>query len=253
MKYSRSDGKKWPCMLDHWDNLDGSIERGYAGRSLWKWDELPATIDPRLHDYARANASIGLNGSVVNSVNANPKSLTAEYIAKAAAIADVFRPYGIKVYFSANFATPRMLKELETNDPQDPAVQKWWKDKADEIYKAIPDFGGFVVKANSEGQPGPQDYKRTHADGANLLADAVRPHGGVVMWRAFVYDASVDPDRVKRAYKEFVPLDGTFRDNVFVQVKNGPLDFMAQRSSSRVGRARSLRASATSCTHASSR
>jgi alpha-glucuronidase len=213
-------------MLNHWDNLDGSIERGYAGRSLWNWDELPKTIDPRLHDYARANASIGLNGTVINSVNANPKSLTAEYIAKAAAIAHVFRPYGLKVYFSANFATPRMLKELDTADPTDPAVQQWWKAKADEIYKAIPDFGGFLVKANSEGQPGPQDYKRTHADGANLLADAVAPHGGIVMWRAFVYDASVDPDRVKRAYKEFVPLDGTFRDNVFVQVKNGPLDFM---------------------------
>jgi alpha-glucuronidase len=213
-------------ILNHWDNLDGSIERGYGGRSLWKWNELPGTIDPRLHDYARANASIGLNGTVINSVNANPKSLTAEYIAKAAAIADVFRPYGLKVYFSANFATPRMLKELPISDPQDPAVQKWWKDKADEIYKAIPDFGGFLVKANSEGQPGPQDYKRTHADGANLLADAVRPHGGIVMWRAFVYDAGVDPDRVKRAYKEFVPLDGTFRDNVFVQIKNGPLDFM---------------------------
>ena len=213
-------------ILNHWDNLDGSIERGYAGRSLWKWDELPATIDPRLHDYARANASIGLNGTVINSVNANPRSLTADYIAKAAAIADVFRPYGLKVYLSANFAAPVRIGGLTTADPHDPAVQQWWKDKAAEIYKAIPDFGGFTVKANSEGQPGPQDYKRTHADGANLLADAVKPHGGIVMWRAFVYDATVDPDRVKRAYKEFVPLDGTFRDNVFVQTKNGPLDFM---------------------------
>jgi alpha-glucuronidase len=213
-------------ILNHWDNLDGSIERGYAGRSLWKWEELPATIDPRLHDYARANVSIGLNGTVINSVNANPKSLTADYIAKAAAIADVFRAYGLKVYLSANFAAPRTIGGLATADPQDPAVQQWWKAKADEIYKAIPDFGGFTVKANSEGQPGPQDYKRNHADGANLLADAVKPHGGIVMWRAFVYDATVDPDRIKRAYKEFVPLDGVFRDNVFVQTKNGPLDFM---------------------------
>ena len=213
-------------ILNHWDNLDGSIERGYGGRSLWKWEELPGTIDPRLHDYARANVSIGLNGTVINSVNANPKSLTADYIAKAAAIADVFRPYGLKVYLSANFAAPVRIGGLKNADPLDPAVQQWWKDKASEIYKAIPDFGGFTVKANSEGQPGPQDYKRNHADGANLLADAVKPHGGIVMWRAFVYDATVDPDRVKRAYKEFVPLDGTFRDNVFVQTKNGPLDFM---------------------------
>jgi len=213
-------------LLNHWDNLDGSIERGYAGRSLWKWEELPARIDPRLADYARANASLGLNGTVLNNVNANARSLTAEYIAKAAAVADTFRPYGLKVYLSANFAAPRSIGGLATADPLDPAVRQWWKDKATEIYKAIPDFGGFLVKANSEGQPGPQDYKRTHADGANMLADAVKPHGGVVMWRAFVYDATVDPDRINRAYKEFVPLDGTFRDNVFVQTKNGPLDFM---------------------------
>jgi alpha-glucuronidase len=213
-------------MLNHWDNLDGSIERGYAGRSLWKWDELPVRVDPRLVDYARANASLGLNGTVLNNVNANARSLTAEYIAKAAAIADTFRPYGLKVFLSANFAAPRTIGGLQTADPLDPAVQKWWSDKATEIYKAIPDFGGFLVKANSEGQPGPQDYKRTHADGANMLADAVKPHGGIVMWRAFVYDASVDPDRINRAYKEFVPLDGKFRDNVFVQTKNGPLDFM---------------------------
>jgi alpha-glucuronidase len=213
-------------VLNHWDNLDGSIERGYGGRSLWKWEELPATVDPRLHDYARANASIGLNGTVINSVNANARSLTADYIADAKAIADTFRPYGLKVYLSANFAAPVRIGGLETADPHDPAVQQWWKDKATEIYRAIPDFGGFTVKANSEGQPGPQDYQRTHADGANLLADAVKPHGGIVMWRAFVYDATVDPDRVKRAYKEFVPLDGVFRDNVFVQTKNGPLDFM---------------------------
>jgi alpha-glucuronidase len=213
-------------LLNHWDNLDGSIERGYAGRSLWKWDELPGKVDPRLLDYARANASLGLNGTVLNNVNANARSLTPEYIAKAAAIAGTFRPYGLKVYLSANFAAPRTIGGLTTADPLDPAVQQWWKNKASEIYKAIPDFGGFLVKANSEGQPGPQDYKRTHADGANMLADAVKPHGGIVMWRAFVYDATVDPDRINRAYKEFVPLDGTFRDNVLVQTKNGPLDFM---------------------------
>ena len=212
-------------LLNHWDNLDGTIERGYAGRSLWNWDELPDRVDPRIDDYARANASIGINGTAINSVNANPRSLTAPYILKAAAIADRLRPFGIRVYLSANFAAPRVLKELDTTDPLDPAVARWWKDKAAEIYKHIPDFGGFVVKANSEGQPGPQDYKRTHADGANVLADAVAPHGGIVMWRAFVYDASVDPDRVKRAYLEFVPLDGRFRDNVLVQVKTGPLDF----------------------------
>ena len=213
-------------LLNHWDNLNGSIERGYAGRSLWKWDELPAAIDPRLHDYARANASLGLNGTVLNNVNANAQSLTAGYIAKAAAIADTFRPYGMKVYLSANFAAPSTIGGLKTADPLDQAVRQWWKAKAAEIYQAVPDFGGFLVKANSEGQPGPQDYQRTHADGANMLADAVKPYGGVVMWRAFVYDASVDPDRIKRAYMEFVPLDGTFRDNVIVQTKNGPLDFM---------------------------
>jgi alpha-glucuronidase len=212
-------------VLNHWDNLDGTIERGYAGASLWKWDELPGRVDPRVADYARANASIGINGSVINSVNANPKSLSAAYIEKTAALADALRPYGVRAYLSANFAAPKLLGGLPTADPLDPTVAKWWRDKADEIYARIPDFGGFLVKANSEGQPGPQDYHRTHADGANVLADAVRPHGGIVMYRAFVYDAEVDPDRVKRAYKEFVPLDGRFRDNVFVQVKNGPLDF----------------------------
>jgi alpha-glucuronidase len=212
-------------ILDHWDNLNGAIERGYAGRSLWKWEELPARLDPRLQEYARANASIGINGSVLNNVNASPNSLSAPYLEKTAAIANVFRPYGIRVYLSANFAAPRTLGGLQTADPLDPDVARWWRAKADEIYKLIPDFGGFVVKANSEGQPGPQDYGRTHADGANMLADAVAPHGGIVMWRAFVYDDTVDPDRVKRAYKEFVPLDGRFRDNVMVQVKNGPLDF----------------------------
>jgi alpha-glucuronidase len=208
-------------LLNHWDNLDGSIERGYAGGSLW-W---PDRVDQRLVDYARANASIGINGTVINSVNANPQSLTAPLLEKAAAIARTFRPYGIRVYLAANFAAPKMLGALTTDDPFDPAVARWWRAKADDIYKLIPDFGGFVVKANSEGQPGPQDYGRTHADGANVLADAVAPHGGVVMWRAFVYDEKVDPDRVKRAYKEFVPLDGRFRENVFAQVKNGPLDF----------------------------
>ena len=212
-------------LLNHWDNLDGSIERGYAGRSLWNWNELPDRVDPRVVDYARANASLGLNGTVVNSVNANPKSLGADYLKKVAALANTFRPYGIRLYLAANFAAPKMLGELTTTDPLDPAVARWWRAKADEIYALIPDFGGFVVKANSEGQPGPQDYKRTHADGANVLADALRPHGGIVMWRAFVYNADVDPDRVKRAYLEFVPLDDKFRDNVFVQVKNGPLDF----------------------------
>jgi alpha-glucuronidase len=213
-------------MLDHWDNLDGSIERGYAGRSLWKWEELPARVDPRVVDYARANASLGINATVLNNVNAKADSLTAPYLQKAAAVADALRPYGIRVFLSANFAAPRLIGGLEKSDPLDPAVARFWKDKADEIYKVIPDFGGFLVKANSEGQPGPQDYRRTHADGANVLADALAPHGGIVMWRAFVYDAEVDADRVKRAYLEFVPLDGRFRDNVFVQVKNGPLDFM---------------------------
>jgi alpha-glucuronidase len=212
-------------LLNHWDNLDGSIERGYAGRSLWIWSELPGRVDPRVEDYARLNASIGINGSVINSVNANPQSLTHAYLEKAAALANAMRPYGIRVYLSANFAAPKVLDNLPTTDPLDPTVARWWRDKADEIYRLIPDFGGFVVKANSEGQPGPQDYHRTHADGANVLADALAPHGGVVMWRAFVYNQDVDPDRVKRAYLEFVPLDGKFRQNVFAQVKNGPLDF----------------------------
>ncbi len=207
-------------LLDHWDNLDGSMERGYAGKSIW-WPD----VDPRVVQYARADASIGINGAVLNNVNADPRVLTTPYLEKAAAIANTLRPYGIRVYLSANSAAPRMLKELDTADPLDPSVAKWWQAKTAEIYARIPDFGGFVVKANSEGQPGPQDYHRTHADGANVLADALAPHHGVVMWRAFVYDAEVDPDRVKRAYMEFVPLDGRFRDNVFVQVKNGPLDF----------------------------
>ena len=212
-------------VLNHWDNLDGTIERGYAGHSLWNWAELPRRVDPRVGDYARANASIGINGTVINSVNANPESLTRPYLEKAAALARTFRAYGIRTYLSANFAAPKIIGGLPTADPLDPGVAQWWRKKADEIYSLIPDFGGFLVKANSEGQPGPQDYERTHADGANVLAAAVAPHGGIVMWRAFVYGADVDPDRVKRASLEFVPLDGKFRDNVMVQVKNGPLDF----------------------------
>ncbi|HET7625270.1 MAG TPA: alpha-glucuronidase family glycosyl hydrolase [Verrucomicrobiae bacterium] len=213
-------------LLDHWDNLNGSVERGYAGKSLWRWNELPEKPDPRYKDYARANASIGINGAVLNNVNSSPQQLSAENLKKAAALADVFRPYGIRVYLTANFATPKKLGHLPTADPADPRVRKWWKEKADEIYRLIPDFGGFLVKANSEGQPGPQDYHRTHADGANMLGEALAPHGGIVMWRAFVYNsAKVDSDRAKRAYLEFKPLDGKFRDNVFVQAKNGPIDF----------------------------
>jgi alpha-glucuronidase len=212
-------------MLDHWDNLDGTVERGYAGQSLWDWAALPNDVSPRYRDYARANASIGINAAALTNVNANARVLTAEYLVKVAAIANVLRPYGIRVFLTARFSAPIELGRLETADPGDPAVRAWWKQKVDEIYRAVPDFGGFVVKANSEGQPGPQDYKRTHADGANMLADALGSHGGVVMWRAFVYSNEVPVDRVKQAYDEFHPLDGAFRENVFVQVKNGPLDF----------------------------
>jgi alpha-glucuronidase len=212
-------------MLDHWDNLDRSVERGYAGKSLWEWDSLPGTLSPRYRDYARANASIGINAAALTNVNANAKVLTPEYIAKVAAIAGVLRPYGIRPFLTARFSAPIEIGGLKTADPLDPAVRAWWQQKIDEIYVAIPDFGGFVVKANSEGQPGPQDYKRTHADGANMFADALAPHNGVVMWRAFVYSSEVPADRVGQAYDEFKPLDGAFRDNVFVQVKNGPLDF----------------------------
>ena len=214
-------------LLNHWDNLDGSVERGYAGASLfWPLDPArPEQIDEVIIDYARANASIGINGAVISSVNADPRVLTAPYLRRVAAIADALRPYGIRAYLAANAAAPRMLKELDSADPLDAKVAAWWRARVGEIYARIPDFGGFVVKANSEGQPGPQDYGRTHADGANVLAAALAPHGGIVMWRAFVYNAEVDPDRVKRAYLEFVPLDGRFLPNVFVQVKNGPLDF----------------------------
>lgn len=212
-------------LLNHWDNLDRTIERGYAGSSLWNWDELPRHVDPRLVDYARANASIGINGTVVNNVNANAKILTREYLDKVAAIADVFRPYGIRVYLSARFSAPIELGNLPTADPLDPAVAAWWKQKADEIYKLIPDFGGFLVKANSEGQPGPRTYNRTHADGANMLAAAVAPHDGIVMWRAFVYDMKPGYDRAGAAYENLQPFDGKFAPNVLLQVKNGPIDF----------------------------
>jgi alpha-glucuronidase len=211
-------------LLNHWDNLDRSVERGYAGASIWDWWKLPALRDPRYVDYARANASLGINGTVLNNVNAKAESLTAPYLAKAAALADVFRPYGLRVYLSARFSAPKELGGLPTADPLNPAVQAWWRAKADEIYRLIPDFGGFLVKANSEGQPGPQDYGRSHADGANMLAAALAPHGGVVMWRAFVY-APEASDRAAQGYAEFQPLDGRFAPNVIVQVKNGPIDF----------------------------
>jgi len=212
-------------LMNHWDNLNGTIERGYAGRSLWQWDDLPDKLSPRYADYARACASIGINGAVVNNVNADPRILLAEYLRKVAALAEVWRPYGVRIYLSINFASPVRLGGLSTADPLDPGVIDWWKAKADEIYDIIPDLGGFLVKANSEGQPGPKTYGRTHAEGANLLADALAPHQGNVMWRAFVYDADVDPDRAKRAYIEFTRLDGQFRPNVAIQVKNGPIDF----------------------------
>jgi alpha-glucuronidase len=212
-------------LLNHWDNLDQHVERGYAGQSIWNWHKLPGWVDPRYTDYARANASIGINGTVLTNVNANATSLTSAYIEKAKALAGVMRPYGIRVYLTARFSAPIELGGLKTADPLDPAVRAWWKAKADEIYAAIPDFGGFLVKANSEGQPGPQDYKRTHADGANMLAEAVGPHGGVVMWRAFVYSNETPTDRAKQAFDEFVPLDGKFASNVLVQVKNGAIDF----------------------------
>jgi len=212
-------------ILNHWDNLDRTVERGYAGFSLWDWHKLPDYLDPRYTDYARANASIGINGTVLTNVNANALVLTPMYLEKAAALADVFRPYGIRVYLTARFSAPIEIGGLETADPLAPEVAAWWKQKADEIYRHIPDFGGFLVKANSEGQPGPQDYDRSHAEGANMLADAVAPHGGIVMWRAFVYSNEEPEDRAKQANNEFTPLDGTFRDNVLIQVKNGPIDF----------------------------
>lgn len=212
-------------LLNHWDNLNRSVERGYAGLSLWDWKSLPDSISPRYRDYARANASIGINGTVITNVNANAQILTRDYLEKVKVLADIFRPYGIKIYLTARFSAPQEAGKLPASDPLDAAVKKWWENKASEIYSLIPDFGGFLVKANSEGQPGPQNYNRTHADGANMLADAVAPHGGIVMWRAFVYDNNVPDDRAKQAYNEFVPLDGKFRENVIIQVKNGPVDF----------------------------
>lgn len=225
IKLSTHSPKIQHRLLNHWDNLNRTVERGYAGQSIWDWHKLPDYVDPKIKDYARANASIGINGSVLTNVNSNSNLLRPDFIAKAAAIADTLRPYGIRVYLTARFSAPIELGKLKTADPLEPEVQAWWKEKAEEIYKTIPDFGGFVVKANSEGQPGPQNYKRTHADGANMLADAVAPHGGIVMWRAFVYSSETPRDRALQAYDEFVPLDGKFRDNVIVQVKNGPIDF----------------------------
>lgn len=212
-------------MLNHWDNLDGSIERGYAGKSLWNWTELPGRVDARLRDYARAAASVGINGAALNNVNANAQFLTPEYLGKVAAIAGIFRPYGIKLYLSARFSAPVELGGLKTADPFDEAVKNWWKAKADEIYRTIPDFGGFLVKANSEGQPGPRTYDRTHADGANMLAEALAPHKGVVIWRAFVYDMKPGYDRAGAAYENLQPFDGKFAANALLQVKNGPVDF----------------------------
>jgi alpha-glucuronidase len=212
-------------ILDHWDNLDGTIERGFAGASIWDWQTLPGYLEPRYADYARACASIGINGAVLNNVNANAISLTPEYLEKAAALARVFRPYGLKIYLSARFTAPIEIGGLQSADPLDEAVRTWWRNTVDEIYRYIPDFGGFLVKANSEGQPGPQDYGRSHADGANMLAAVLAPHGGIVMWRAFVYSAHENEDRAKQAYAEFVPLDGQFDANVLLQVKNGAIDF----------------------------
>lgn len=226
--FKKLDIKEQPSyglrILNHWDNLDRTVERGYAGRSLWDWEALPATLSDRYEAYARANASIGINATVLNNVNASSQILSAEYLQKVKALADVFRPYGIRVYLSVNFASPMQLGGLPTADPLDKDVIGWWKQKAREIYRLIPDFGGFLVKANSEGQPGPCDFNRTHAEGANMLANALKPFKGIVMWRAFVYSPN-DADRAKQAYLEFGPLDGQFRDNVIIQIKNGPVDF----------------------------
>lgn len=212
-------------LLNHWDNLDGTIERGYAGFSFWDWHKLPDYISPRCRDYARADASIGINGVVLNNVNANSLSLTSEYLEKTKALADLFRPYHIKVYLSARSNAPMEIGGLKTNDPCDKGIKNWWKNKVSEIYSFIPDFGGFLIKANSEGQPGPQDFNRSHGDGANMFAESLAPYGGIVIWRAFVYDFNIKEDRAKQAYNEFIPLDGKFHDNVLIQVKNGPVDF----------------------------
>lgn len=223
-------------LLNHWDNPNGTVERGYAGRSIWKWDEIPtnkkpmpAALKARYEEYARINQEFGINGTVLNNVNAKPMMLSRTMLLKTAKIADIFRPYGIKVYLSINFASPKALGELNTADPLDANVQKWWIKKADEIYKLIPDFGGFLVKANSEGEPGPMDYGRTHVDGANMLAAALKPHGGIVMWRAFVYSPQAS-DRANQAYEEFMPFDGMFSDNVIIQIKNGPIDFQPREA-----------------------
>jgi len=212
-------------VLNHWDNLDRTVERGYAGFSIWDWWNLPEHKKSRYTDYARANASLGINGTVLTNVNADATVLTPRYIEKVAALAEVFRPYGIQVYLTARYSAPMEIGDLDTADPLDPEVRKWWREKVDQIYEQIPDFGGFLVKADSEGQPGPHDYDRNHAEGANMLADALAPHDGIVMWRAFVYSNEVPTDRAKQAYNEFTPLDGEFRDNVLLQVKNGPIDF----------------------------
>ncbi|HEX5057381.1 MAG TPA: alpha-glucuronidase family glycosyl hydrolase [Gammaproteobacteria bacterium] len=212
-------------LLNHWDNLNRTVERGYAGSSLWDWHKLPDYLYPRYTDYARVNASIGINGASLTNVNANAAVLTGQYLDKFAALAEVFRPYGIRLYLAVRFSSPMEIGGLKTADPLDPQVRKWWRDKTAEIYRRVPDLGGFLVKANSEGQPGPGDYGRTHADGANMLAEALAPHGGLVMWRAFVYSAEDRTDRAKQAYNEFKPLDGKFRKNVLLQVKNGPIDF----------------------------
>jgi alpha-glucuronidase len=211
-------------MVNHWDNLSRLVERGYAGLSIWDWGTLPEYKDPRYTDYARLNASIGINATAVNNVNADPRMLTDQFLEKLVVLADIFRPYGIKVFISINYQAPISVGGLETADPLDPDVRQWWADKADQIYEMIPDFGGFLVKADSEGQPGPFAYDRNHAEGANVLAEAVEPHGGVVIWRAFVYSPEQE-DRFREAYDEFVPLDGEFKDNVILQVKNGPIDF----------------------------
>ncbi len=212
-------------VLNHWDNLDGTIERGYAGYSLWDWERLPFYRSQRCVDYARANASIGINGTVLNNVNANAKSLRTEWLIKAAWLADSFRPYGIRVFLTARFSAPQEIGNLDTSDPMNPKVKQWWRNKVTEIYEYIPDFGGFLIKANSEGQPGPQDYGRTHAEGANMIAEALQPYGGILFWRAFVYKNERYVDRVVTGYNEFKPLDGQFKENVFLQTKNGPIDF----------------------------
>ena len=212
-------------MLNHWDNLDGTVERGYAGSSIWNWQKLPDFIDKKYIDYARANASVGINGVALINVNSNALILTPQYLEKVSALAKAFRPYGIKVYLTARFSAPIEIGGLKTADPLNQEVQQWWNNKVNEIYKFIPDFGGFLVKANSEGQPGPQNYGRNHVDGANMMAKALKPHQGIVMWRAFVYSETDSSDRAKQAYSEFVPYDGKFEDNVLVQVKNGAIDF----------------------------